>query len=231
MAAIDHDRFNRVLTRCAELAAEPGMKQSIVRVHTDILKDASDHFRSAHWDVQQAQTAYGEKSADAERVLAALDAPYRETRSVVLAFVPAAKLPDTLKVQPTDTDRQNAIESLRKVLDSHTGKPWADEQKIGEFGQQAPAALVVLSKAIATNNALADARHARTVAYDAAYERYLRFKQVVRDALGQSSKHYKRIHLRRSSQGDDLSTPATAPVTAEEANEKEVSAPGEALLS
>lgn len=231
MAAIDFDRFNRVLIRSAELAAEPGMKKSVVRVHTDVLKDASERFRRFHWEVQQAKTAYGELGTSAARLLAAIDAPYRETRSVVLAFLPAAELPDTLKEQPTDTDKQSAIASLVKVVDSHAGKPWADELKLDTFGQQAPGVLVVLGAAIAANKSLADARYGRVLAYDEAYGRYLRFKRVVRDALGQKSKHYKRIHLRGTHTGDEQGTPATTPAPVDNPSNKEESAPAAAPLS
>lgn len=213
MAAIDFPRFHRVLLRSAEIAAEEGMKKSVVRVYNDVLKDASERFRRAHWDVQQGQTAYGELSTSAARLLAAIDAPYREARSVVLAFLPAAELPHTLKVEPTDTDKQNAIASLLKVLESNAGKAWADELKVDDFGKQAPGALVVLGDAIEANKALSDARHERAISYGEAYERYLRFKRVVRDALGQKSKHYKRIHI-RGTHTDEQSTPVTAPAAA-----------------
>lgn len=225
MADIDYDRFNRLLTRCGEVAAESGMKKSVVRVYADVLKDAADQFQQAHWDVQQAHTAFGSEGNDALSALTALDGPYRETRSVVLAYVPAARLPDTLKVQPTDTDKLNAIEALLKVLGEHAGKPWAEEQKLGEFGQQAPKTLTEIKEAITASKALARAREKRASAYEAAYERYLRFKHVVRDGLGAKSKQYKRIHARGPRTADEQEAPAPAPK--EKVLAMEASAPAE----
>lgn len=225
MADIDYDRFNRLLTRCGEVAAEPGMKKSVVRVYTDVLKDAADHFRQAHWNVQQAQTAFGSEGSEALSALSALDGPYRETRSVVLAFVPAARLPDTLKVQPTDTDKLNAIEALLKVLEEHAAKPWAEEQKLGDFALQAPKTLTEIREAIAANKALAATREKRASAYGTAYERYLRFKHVVRDGLGSKSKQYKRIHARGPRTADEQEAPKPAPT--EKVVAKEASTPAE----
>jgi len=206
MTAIDYGRFNRVLTRSAELAGEPGMKQSVLRVYNDVLKESAHRFRTAHAAVSQAEAAFRKENREALEALDLLDQPYRETRSVVLAFVPEASLPATLKVQPTDTDKLNAIESLLDRLDEHTGEPWAEEQSKGTFGQLAPRTVIELNEAIAANKALADAREERAAAYGPAYERYLRFKRVVRDGLGAKSKQYKRIHVRGSSaeEGEDV---------------------------
>jgi hypothetical protein len=225
MADIDYDRFNRLLTRCGEVAAEPGMKKSVVRVYADVLKDAADQFQQAHWAIQQAETASGSEVNDALSALTALDAPYREARSVVLAYVPAARLPDTLKTQPTDTDKLNAIEGLLKVLDEHAGKPWADEQKLGEFGQQSPKTLTEIKEAITASKALAAARAKRANAYGPAYDRYLRFKHVVRDGLGSKSPQYKRIHVRASRTAEEQQAPTPAPK--ESVLVKEESAPAE----
>jgi hypothetical protein len=199
MTAIDYGRFNRVLTRSAELAAEPGMKPSIIRVYNDVLKDSAERFRSAHGTVGQAEAAFRKENREALDALTEFDRPYRETRSVVLAFVPEANLPATLKAQPTDTDKLNAIESLIDRLDDHVAEAWAEEQAKGTFGQLAPRTVIELNEAIAANKALAEAREERAEAYGPAYERYLRFKRVVRDGLGAKSKQYKRIHVRAAS--------------------------------
>jgi hypothetical protein len=199
MSTIEYGRFHRVLTRSAEVATEPGMKPSIVRVYNDVLKSASDRFGAAHLSVGRAEASFRKENKEALDALGALDQPYREARSVVLAFVPQATLPDTLKAQPTDTDKLLAIEALIDLLDEHAGKEWADELSKGEIGQLAPRTVIELNESIAANKALADAREERATAYGPAYERYLRFKRVVRDGLGPKSKHYKRIHLRATS--------------------------------
>jgi hypothetical protein len=51
--------------------------------------------------------------------------------------------------------------------------------------------------------------------YGSAYEKYLGFKRVVRDALGPGSKQYKRIHMRAAAaaadEGGEASEGAGAP--------------------
>jgi len=51
---------------------------------------------------------------------------------------------------------------------------------------------------------------ARAAAYGLAYEKYLAFKRVVRDAYGPSSKQYPRIHVRAR---ETDPTPPAPPVT------------------
>ena len=203
MGVIDYARLDRVLTRCAEIAVEAGMKQSVVRVYNDVLEASADTFRAAHVAVTKAESAFAKENKEALDALDALDKPYREARSVVRAFVPTVKLPDTLRVLKVDTDKLNAIEALLDAIDDHTGEAWADELLAGEFGQKAPVTGKELNEAIAANKALAEARDARAQAYGPAYERYLRFKRVVRDALGATSKQYKRIHVRGPNAADD----------------------------
>jgi hypothetical protein len=211
MGAIDYVRFDRLVTRCAEIAAEAGMKPSVVRVHDEILKSAGDAFRDAHQEVTAAETSFSKEGGEAVSALAELDGPYRETRSVVLAFAPETKLPDTLKSQPTDTDKLNAIEALLDVLDEHAGQAWADEQAQSGFGKKAAGTVKELNEAITANKALSEAREARAKSYGPAYERYLRFKRVVRDALGPKSKQYTRIHLRGTAAGaEEAGTPPVA---------------------
>jgi hypothetical protein len=208
MAAIDYVRFDRLVTRCAEIATEAGMKPSVVRVHDEILKSAAEAFRDAHQEVTASETSFSKENGEALNALAELDGPYRETRSVVLAFAPETKLPDTLKAQPTDTDKLNAIESLLDVLDEHAGQAWADEQAQSDFGKKAAGAVKELNEAITANKALSEARELRAKSYGPAYERYLRFKRVVRDALGPKSKQYKRIHLRGAGAAEEAGTGA-----------------------
>jgi hypothetical protein len=198
MSAIDYARFDRLMTRSAEIAAEAGMKTSVVRVYDEVLKVSAEAYREANHAVTAAETSFGKEGSEAVEALTALDGPYREARSVVLAFAPETSLPDTLKSQKTDTDKLNAIEALLNALDDHTGQAWADEQAQSEFGAKAAATVKELNEAIAANKALAEAREARAKSYGPAYERYLRFKRVVRDALGAKSKQYKRIHLREA---------------------------------
>jgi hypothetical protein len=211
MGLIDYARFERVLSRSAEIAAEPGMKQTVVRVYNDIFGPAAESFLAAHAAVTKAESAFAKENEEAADALDALDKPYREARSVVRAFVPTVKLPETLKAKWTDTDKLNAIEALLDAIDDHAGEAWADELLAGEFGQKAPVTVKELNEAIAANKSLSEARDTRAQAYGPAYERYLRFKRVVRDALGATSKQYKRIHVRGPNAADDEEQPAPQP--------------------
>ncbi len=210
MGSIDYGRFNRILLRCAEVAAEPGMKASVVRVYDDTLKVAADQFHEAYDSVAKAESSFNKENREAIEALTALDAPYREARSVIKAYAPETVLPETLKVLRTDTDKLDAIEKLVDVLDDHSGEPWADELSQGEIGKKAAATVKELNESIAANKALAAARDARASTYGPAYERYLRFKRVVRDALGAKSAQYKRIHIRANAGADDAA-PETRP--------------------
>lgn len=196
MSAIEYGRFQRVLLRCAELAAEAGMKASVVRMHDETLRPWAEAYLEAQGAVVKAGAAFRKEHRGAAEALAAFDAPYREAHRVVRAFAPEAVLPDTLKAQPTDTDKLNALDQLLDTLDDHSGEAWADEIAEGALGQRAAAAVREMNEAIAADMQFAQARDARAAAYGPAYERYLRFKRLVRDALGSKSRQYKRIHLR-----------------------------------
>jgi hypothetical protein len=217
MGAIDYGRFQRILQRCAEVATEPTVKPSVSRVYHETLRAAAEAFLYAHAAVRKTETAFRKENREALDALASLNAPYREARSVVLAFAPETVLPDTLRSLSTDTDRLDAIEQLLDTLDDHAGEAWADELTQGTFGQLAASAVKELNEAIVANKALSAAREARAAAYGPAYERYLRFKRVVRDALGPKSRQYQRIHLRSPSATDEApetlpEPPATVPM-------------------
>ncbi|HZF50469.1 MAG TPA: hypothetical protein VE093_17550 [Polyangiaceae bacterium] len=196
MAHIVFGRFKRLLTRCQEVASEPAMNAGVVAVHTSVVKPAADAFLKAHDAVVQGETDLAEQGSEAAVALREMDPLYRVARSVLLAFKPGAVLPITLRSQPTDTDKMNAIEDLLKALNKHAGEAWADAQLQGAFGVSGAKAVTSMKEAIAANKALSKAREDRASAYDPAYDGYLAFKRVVRDALGSKSKQYKRIHLR-----------------------------------
>jgi hypothetical protein len=198
MAAIDYDRFVRVLTRCVELGADATLPPILGHVYKETAEGPITAFLAANKAVDTAMTAYSKENREALRALSDLDGPYRVARSAVLAMVPETVLPDTLKSYPTDTDKLNAIERLLDIVDDHAGKPWADTLLQGELGQKAPKTVKELTEAIAANKELGQVTMARAAAYGPAYEVYLRFKRVVRDTRGPGSKEYRRIHLRAS---------------------------------
>jgi hypothetical protein len=198
MANIDYERFVRILSRCMELAADSKQPQIIGLVYKETTEAPVAAFLAADKAVTTATGAFAKEQHEALKALDDMDTPYRVARSAVLAVLPDTVLPDTLKKRPTDTDKLNAIEGLLDVVDDHVGKGWADELLNGEFGQKAAQTVKELNEAIAANKDLGKVIAARATAYGPAYEAYLRFKRVVRDALGPSSKEYRRIHLRAS---------------------------------
>jgi hypothetical protein len=209
MSNIDYVRFVRILTRCAEVATEKDLPPIIGHVYQASAKPHVEAFFAATDDVDKATTAFAKENREGLDALRELDTPYRVARSATLAVIKDAKLPDTLKSQPTDTDQLNAIEKLLDIIDDHAGEPWADALLQGEFGTKGAAAVKELNESIAANKALNKAQMARAQAYGPAYESYLSFKRVVRDALGPGSKQYRRIHLRASAgTGADDGAPA-----------------------
>lgn len=198
MAAIDYGRLDRVLARCEEVANEPGVHAIVARVYKDVLKPAAKGFREAHAEIAAKESTHKKEVREAREALEALDRPYRSARATVLAYLPHKKLPETLKAQPTDTDKLIAIEGLLDVIDEQTGKGWADDLAETEFGKLASKAIKELNEAVTADKDLAAAREARAAAFGPAYEKYLAFKRVVRETLGNKSKQYKRIHVRVS---------------------------------
>jgi hypothetical protein len=211
---IDYERFARVILRTIEIADEPGANAIVVTVFKETLADAAAAYLAAEAAVSTAMTAFAKENREALDALASLDAPYRVARSTVSAILPETNLPDTLKSQPTDTDQLKAIARLLDVIDDHVGKEWADALLTGEFGMKASQTSLELSESIATNKALSKARSDRAAAYGPTYEKYLRFKQVVRNAYGPGSKQYRRIHLRASPGAASSESPgASSPET------------------
>jgi hypothetical protein len=207
MSTIDYSRFVRVLTRCAEIAAEPDLPPILNLIYQASAKPQVEAFLAAADNMDKATRAFSKENREGLEALRQLDAPYRVARSAVVAVVMTDKLPDTLKAQPTDTDTLHAIEKLLDILAEYASQPWADALLQGELGTQGAATVKALNASIAANKALNKAQMARSQAYGPAYESYLAFKRVVRDALGPGSKQYRRIHLRAS----PVATPEDGP--------------------
>ncbi|AKT43164.1 hypothetical protein [Chondromyces crocatus] len=202
MGSIDYSRFSRVLERCEEVASEPGMKMSVVRVYEGALREAATAFLAAHEAVKKSEASYRREQREPAGALLTLDRPYREVRARVLAFAPESVLPDSLRVQQSDMERLDAIEKMIDTLDDHAGETWADELAQGTFGQLAARTVKVLNEASSTDWRLAAAQEARAAGYGPAFERYLRFKRAVREALGPKSRQFQRIHLRTPNSAD-----------------------------
>lgn len=205
MPTIDYSRFVRVLTRCQEVAAEQGVPRIIAHVYTASAEAPIGAFLAAHQDYEDAACSFSREEREAFEALEELDSPYRVARSSVFAVLKITNLPDTLKMQRTDTDKLNAVERLLSIVQEQAGAPWADELLQGEFGIKGTRTAYELKEAIVANKALNKAQIVRANAYGPAYDGYLAFKHVVRDALGSNSKQYRRIHLRASAADDEES--------------------------
>lgn len=209
--SIDYQRFERYLRRCKEVANEPGMNPIVVAVYQEALDDPATAYLAAYDWMVKAIASHEKEHKEAHQALGELDSPYRVARSAVMAMQPETvkTLPDTLKSLPTDTDQLSAIEKLLDVIDDYAGSAWADALLKGEFGIKAAAATKEISERIASNKALSAAQVERAKTYGPAYEKYLGFKRVVRNALGPGSKQYRRIHMRASpGAGDEGNAPA-----------------------
>jgi hypothetical protein len=219
--SIDYERFARYLRRCKEVADEPNMNPIVAAVYKEALDGPATTYLNAYDAMSKAIAAHEKEHGEAHKALAELDSPYRVARSAVMTMHPETvkALPDTLKSLPTDTDQLSAITRLLDDIDDYEGAPWADALLKGDFGVKAAAAIKEINEGIASNKALSAAQMERAKAYGPAYEKYLGFKRVVRNALGPGSKQYKRIHMRASpgaagtadGGGEESSAPAGAP--------------------
>jgi hypothetical protein len=212
--SIDFERLTRYLLRCKEVADEPGMNPIVAAVYKEALDGPATSYLTAYDAVSKAIAAYEKEDGEARKALGDLDSPYRVARSAVMTIRPETvkALPDTLKSLPTDTDQLAAITKLLEVIDDSAGSPWADALLKGEFGVKAAAAIKEVNEGIASNKALSAAQADRAKAYGPAYEKYVGFKRVVRNALGPGSKQYKRIHMRASPGAGDAEGVGGAPV-------------------
>jgi hypothetical protein len=209
MGQMNFARFARFMKRSADLAA-PGGNSAVVNTYKGVLQVAAEAFLAAHAKVTSAETIFGKKETEASAALAAIDQPYRLARITAVAFLPELVLPETLSQQPTDTDQTSAVGALFDAVKGQGGQTWADDLMAETFGQLAPGCMVAIGAATAANIALADARTQRLSAYEVAYPLFVRFKKVVREAFGEHSKQYRRIHAPKRGAANDEETDATA---------------------
>lgn len=207
MAELDYDRLLRVLTRARELGEVAGGNASVRLAFTDLLNAPAGVYVAAHGALVTAESTGKKESSEAAKALADFDLPYSLARMVVRAYLPSEVLPDTLKALPTDTDRKNAIVKVRNVLEEHSSAPWAQTLLTGDFGTKANDVIREVSEWITANGTLDAAVKARAAAYGPAYEQYLSFKGIVRQAHGASSQQYQRIHIRGRRDATDPSVP------------------------
>jgi hypothetical protein len=197
---IDYVRFARVLERSAEVAGTVGISASVKRNYDEKVAAAAAEYLAAHRALANAERANEKEKGEGLAALARIDQPFRVARSVAAANLPALAVPPTLKTLDTDTDKRNAIRDLDSLLHDHETEGWAADLIAGDFGTQAATAIREINEWIAASGALQDAQEKRAKAYGPAYERYLPFKEIVRNAEGSSSRHYRRIHIRSNGQ-------------------------------
>lgn len=196
--ALRYDLLERVVDRCAELATATDCHPLVQRVWLERLKDLANAYLDSLKTYKKAENAWAKENSEAVEALKALDQPFKIARAVVAAYCPKEKLPETLKALPTETEQKNAISEVVEILDNHSTEEWAEEVSRGEFGTKAPVTLQEVNESIAANRAFAEAEVARAAAYGPAWERYLAFKNVVRNVYGPKSKQYRRIHIRNA---------------------------------
>lgn len=211
MAEMHYDKMTRVLTRCAEIAEAAGGKGSARATYLGILQEPAEEFLAANRAVMRAESTYTKERNEALAAVHQFDQPFREVRSVVMTFVSTTDLPATFKQLSTDMDRIQVIKTLMKIVDAHQTAPWAREIMAGAFGQQAEATILEINEAIAAGKALDNARKVRALAFDPAYEAFVRYKQVMRDDLGSTSNEYRRIQPRAPSPSYSDTGPPSAP--------------------
>lgn len=211
MSNINYPRFRRVTARCAELAARPGMNPVVVVTYNGLLKPLADAYGAAEADIAKKESSLGKEMHEALAALRDFDAVYATARAAAVGFVKGLSVPETLKSQPTYTDKKLAIEMLLDAVDDHADAAWAKALLDGDFGTRAPQVIKEIDEATTANRDLAEARAARAKAHGPTYEGYLAFKRVVRTALGPTSKEYRSIHIRSNGTIEDDPTEPGSP--------------------
>lgn len=211
MSNINYSRFRRITARCAELAARPGINPVIVVTYNDLLKPLVDAYTVAEADIVKKESALGKEMHEAVNALRDFDSVYGTARAAAVGFVKGLSVPESLKSQPTYTDKRIAIEMLLDAIDDHADAPWAKAVLEGDFGKRAPEVIKEIDEATSADADLTAARAARAKAHGPTYEGYLAFKRVVRTALGPTSKEYRNIHIRANGTIEDDPTEPGAP--------------------
>lgn len=190
------------------------MKDIVPVTYDGILKNPAEQYLAFDKAVTRAEESFTKENTESGLALRAFDSAFATARATAVGFLPNLVVPDTLKSQPTDTDKANAVEKLLDTVPDLKEEPWAKTRLEGTFGQQAAVVIKELHEAIEANKAFSNARVQRAEAYGPTYEKYLAFKRVVRAACGPHSKEYHRIHMRGTPVEDavvDPNTPVPVP--------------------
>ena len=183
---IDQQRFDQLLQRCAELAAEVSVVHGAWEEH---LRRAAENWQAAHWQVQRLERSH--LRADPAQ-LEALQPAYQTARRMALRNLDdlsiAAAL-DSQQPQQSLYDVHELMESARQ----YQPEPWALAVLRGEFGRQATRILQPAWKAMQADRALRSAIEQREHLRIEANEGYQAFRRAVRAILGSQSEAARRI--------------------------------------
>jgi len=190
--------FVRLCLRCREIMLEAGAPQVLVDVY-QTAGQPLETFSASMQTVKRAEKRVKDAAVGKASRLAEMDKLFRVARSAVAAMIPTTVLPETLKVQPTDTDKRDAIQELRNTLQEHAGAPWAHNLLQGEFGQKAGAVIQQLTEYVEAGNALQKAKADRASALGPGWSAFLKYKRLVHATLGASSRQYQGLRVRKIS--------------------------------
>jgi len=214
--------FARLATRILEIVNAPDANPVLCAVYQASCEQVFTRYLNAHTAVDDATTRASEATTRVEGGLEKMEQQFRIGRSALATISPDTKLPDTLKSQPTDTDKRTATLRLIELITPHAGQAWADALLQGTFHQTALDYVERLNASITAQNALQSAKTERAAAFEPAWGPYINFKRLVRDTLGSTSRQYRRIHVRSASSAEEEST------TAEDVAENEAESEAEA---
>ena len=192
--------FFRLCLRCREIMLEAGAPQVLVDVY-QTTGQPLETFSASMQTVKQARKRVKDANVGRASMLAEMDKLFRVARSAVGAIVPTTVLPETLKAQPTDTDKRDAIQELKSTIEGHAGAAWADNLLQGEFGQKAAAAIQQLTEYVEAGNALQKAQADRASAFGPGWSAFVKYKRLVHATLGSSSRQYQGLRVRKISAG------------------------------
>jgi hypothetical protein len=102
---------------------EAGAPQVLVDVYQSPVGQSQQAFSDTMQAVKQAKKRVNDAEKGKASKLAEMDRLFRVARSAVAAVVPTSVLPETLKTQPTDTDKRDAIQELLSTIQEHAGAP------------------------------------------------------------------------------------------------------------
>lgn len=202
---MNHPLLGRSLERAAEIRNAPDVDSLVAMGYDDNLAGPAAEYDATHKELVLAEEEAKKQGGEALAALQRIDQPYSVARSLSRMYMPDITLPTALGTLRTETDKKNAIQTLHDMLARRAeSEEWARKVLEGEFGQLAPETVREINEWIVANAAVQKARKRRATAYGLAYEAFMDFKDLVRNAYGKSSREYRRLHVRNLERGTDV---------------------------